>query len=80
MLNAFLSALERRLGALERGELPEGDYAAKLWRRGVEALYALPGGEHFRATIRGVLPTGELILDTAAGERRFLFKEVEFVL
>lgn len=99
VLGAFLDAFERHFRALERGELPEANYAARLWRRGVEAEFSLPcsgngrsaksgssgdsgcsGGEHFNGTIRGVLPTGELVIDTAEGEKRFLFKEIEFVL
>lgn len=56
-------------------------YHAKMYRRGEEHWYALPAGERFRGTIRGVEPSGALCIETEGGElRKFLFKEVEFII
>ena len=57
------------------------DYHRHLYLLGEEHTYALPNGSRFRGTITGVEPRGELKITTShAGERKFLFKEVEFVL
>lgn len=57
------------------------DYHHYLYRLGEEHTYALPDGTRFQGTITGVEARGELKIDsTQYGERKFLFKEVEFVL
>ena len=57
-------ALERRFGQLkESPEEVQRDYLAHLYRLDRPATYALPNGKQFRATIRDVKPTGELIVE-----------------
>ncbi len=72
--------LERfeRIG--EPAEHPE--YMSRLWR--ADGLYSYIDaalGERFEASIEAVEPSGALVLRTASGtERRYMFKEVVFVL
>lgn len=69
--------------ALERGEKQaiEELYRQTMYHLGEEHTYAYPSGERFRATIRGVRPSGELRLEHTDGSvREYAFKEVEFVL
>ena len=83
VLESFLKHLERWYSCLERGEkgLVEKTYCERMYHLGEEHTYALPSGEHFRATIRGVRPMGHLCLEHADGiVREYAFKEVEFVL
>jgi BirA family biotin operon repressor/biotin-[acetyl-CoA-carboxylase] ligase len=44
------------------------------------ALYELPDGTRFTGTIRGVGDGGELVMDTPEGVKRFLFREISFVI
>ena len=37
-------------------------------------------GERFVGTIRDVLPAGDLVVETGSGIRRYLFKEIEYVI
>ena len=83
VLTHFVSALNNLYTALENGdkEAIEERYIATMYHLAEEHTYAYPTGEHFRATIRGVRPSGHLILqhtDGTIGE--YAFKEVEFVL
>lgn len=83
VLTHFVSALNNLYTALENGdkEAIEERYIATMYHLLEEHTYAYPTGEHFRATIRGVRPSGHLILqhtDGTIGE--YAFKEVEFVL
>lgn len=76
-------ALERRFGQLkESPEEVQRDYLAYLYRLDRPATYALPNGKQFRATIRDVKPTGELIVEHEEGGfvKPYLFKEIEFVI
>lgn len=76
-------ALERRFGQLkESPEEVQRDYLAHLYRLDRPATYALPNGKQFRATIRDVKPTGELIVEHEEGGfvKPYLFKEIEFVI
>lgn len=76
-------ALERRFGQLkESPEEVQRDYLALLYRLDRPATYALPNGKQFRATIRDVKPTGELIVEHEEGGfvKPYLFKEIEFVI
>lgn len=76
-------ALERRFGQLkESPEEMQRDYLAHLYRLDRPATYALPNGKQFRATIRDVKPTGELIVEHEEGGfvKPYLFKEIEFVI
>lgn len=59
----------------------ERDYLKRLYRLGQLARYRLPDGHEFDATMVGISPIGELMLQTPNGARRaFGFKEVAFVL
>ena len=71
-----------RLESLDEGcaEPLHREYCERMYRLGVEAQFALPDGSRFQGTIRGVESQGALIIATDSGERRFLFKEVAFVL
>lgn len=56
-------------------------YIDRLYRLGQPARYRLPNGHVFEATMMGISPIGELILQTHDGNcRAFGFKEVSFVL
>jgi BirA family biotin operon repressor/biotin-[acetyl-CoA-carboxylase] ligase len=83
LLADFERALERRYGQLRGGEAErlQRDYHQRMYRLGERHTYALPSGERFEATLRGVMPSGDLLLDHADGSRHsYLFKEVEFVI
>ena len=59
----------------------EERYRELMYHLGEPHTYALPTGEKFTATIRGVRPSGELRLEHQDGTiREYAFKEVEFVL
>lgn len=59
----------------------EASYREKMYHLDEPHTYALPSGEEFTATIRGVRPSGELRLEHTDGTiREYAFKEVEFVL
>lgn len=58
------------------------EYMSRLWRAdGAYSYIDAATGERFEATIEGVEPSGALVLGTAdGGVRRYMFKEVAFVL
>lgn len=57
----------------------QADYHELLYRRDALHWYFLPDGKAFRGTIRGVEPSGALIVENEKGEQRsYLFKEIEF--
>lgn len=59
----------------------EESYRRLMYHLDEEHTYAYPSGERFRATLRGVRPSGELCLEHEDGTiREYAFKEVEFVL
>ena len=83
VLEHFLQTLEAWYDKLRRGEKSEIEecYRQKMYHLDEPHTYALPSGEEFTATIRGVRPSGELRLEHADGNiREYAFKEVEFVL
>jgi len=83
VLDSFLAHMQQRYALLERGggETLQRDYRDRMYRLGEEHPFRLPDGTLFRAVIRGVRPSGELILDCEDGARRqYLFREVEFVV
>ncbi|MBO7314632.1 MAG: biotin--[acetyl-CoA-carboxylase] ligase [Alistipes sp.] len=83
VLRCFMRHLGSFYEALERGEKRaiEEFYRQTMYHLGEEHTYAYPSGERFRATIRGVRPSGELRLEHTDGTvREYAFKEVEFVL
>lgn len=83
VLGSFIRHLEELYGVLERGDkhLIEERYRQTMYHLGEEYTYAYASGERFRATIRGVRPSGELRLEHTDGTiGEYAFKEVEFVL
>jgi BirA family biotin operon repressor/biotin-[acetyl-CoA-carboxylase] ligase len=83
VLRNFATTLQRYYALLEQGnkEAIEAQYIATMYHLGEQHTYAYPCGERFRATIRGVRPSGELRLEHEDGIiREYAFKEVEFVL
>ncbi len=53
-------------------------YYKKLYKMAIPHDYHLPDGTVFRAVIKGISESGELMLITSQGEKRFDFKEVGF--
>lgn len=83
VLECFLKHLAAWYSRLESGDkgAVEAAYRQRMYHLGEEHTYALPSGERFRATIRGVRPMGHLCLEHSDGVvREYAFKEVEFVL
>lgn len=86
MLRRFADILAAGYGALRTGgeaakERVRERYHGLLWRRDEWHWYALPDGTRFRGMIRGVRPTGELIVEHDDGSTAgFMFRQIEFVL
>lgn len=83
VLECFVRHLELWYSRLEAGEKGaiESAYRERMYHLGEPHIYALPSGERFVATIRGVRPAGHLCLEHEDGiVREYAFKEVEFVL
>ena len=83
VLECLLRHLERWFEVLRAGDYAtiEMRYHDMLYHRDECHTYALPSGECFAATIRGVRATGHLCLEHADGTLcEYAFKEVEFVL
>lgn len=83
VLEAFLAAMERRYGQLERGdaEALQADYRARMYRLGEMHPFRFPDGTPTRGAIRGVRPTGELILEHDDGSVcEYLYRQIEFVI
>ncbi len=88
MLERFHGRLMERFEALREGgsacgtalEALRRGYHERLYRLDTETRFALPDGTPFTGTIRGVAPTGELLLDTTDGPRRFLFHEISLII
>lgn len=83
VLECFVRHLELWYSRLEAGESGaiEMAYRERMYHLGEPHIYALPSGERFVATIRGVRPAGHLCLEHEDGiVREYAFKEVEFVL
>ena len=83
VLVRFLNNLQRLYSQLEAGDKAgiEAQYRATMYHLDERHTYAYPTGERFMATIRGVRPSGELLLEHDDGTiREYAFKEVEFML
>lgn len=82
VFDVFSSKLEPLYAALERGEedTVRSAYHGRLYRLGRPHRYFIPGRGEIEGIIRGVEPTGELIVETDGKEEKFLFKEIEFVI
>ncbi len=83
VLDTFVAKLSDAYRRLREGER-EGfnrRYTEKMYRLGERHIYALPDGSRFGGTIRGVLPTGNLLVEHDDGTTQgYLFKEIEFVI
>jgi biotin-(acetyl-CoA carboxylase) ligase len=82
VLERFYVRLTERLNVLRAGgrESLLADYHSKIYRLDTPARYALPDGTEFTGTIRGVQPSGELLIDDGTTLRSFLFREVSFII
>lgn len=83
VLNRFVAHLTALYEELRGGgrERIQRLYRLNMYHLDEEHTYALPSGEQFRGTIRGVEPSGHLLLEHTDGTlHRYAFKEVEFVL
>ena len=83
VLRCFMHKLEEWYDVLLSGnkQLVETTYVSRMYHLLEEHPYMLPSGEIIRARIRGVRPSGELILEHHDGiVREYAFKEIEFVL
>ena len=76
LLHQFLAAFER----VSVSKTTSHDYRERLFRKGIPSLYEDKTGR-FSATLIGVEPDGRLILQDEAGrQRRYAFKEIQFIL
>lgn len=83
VLERFSGILMRNYESLRSGEkeIVQQRYKSKMYRLDERHTFASPDGVRFEATIRGVKPAGELVVEHSDGEvREYLFKEIEFVL
>ena len=83
LLEQFEKCLAVRYSQLKKGEWEtlQSDYHTALYRRDEKQLFALPDGTRNEGIIRGVKPTGDLIVEWGKGEKKsYLFKEIEFVV
>ena len=83
VLALLLERLQRRYAQLREGDIEalQEEYCRRLYRLDEEHWFALPDGSRFRGTIRGVKPSGALLVEDESGNTgSYLFKEIEFVL
>ncbi|MDR0907617.1 MAG: biotin--[acetyl-CoA-carboxylase] ligase [Rikenellaceae bacterium] len=82
VLEQFMQCLTARYEMLRGGDREQilADYHSKIYRLGVPAEYELPDGGRFTGIIRGIKPSGDLIIENAGGTKCYLFREVQFVI
>lgn len=81
VFQSLYDALEVRYAQLQSDPATiEKEYDALLFRKGELATYALPNGKRFEGVIRGVRPSGELLVESQEMVVPYLFKEIEFVI
>lgn len=83
VLERFVDILMRNYESLRGGEKEsvQRRYGSKIYRLDERHTFASPDGARFEATIRGVKPAGELVVEHSDGSvREYLFKEIEFVI
>lgn len=83
VLDCVAEKLQRRYLQLQQGGVDalQEEYRNTLYRLDEEHWFALPDGNRFRGTIRGVEASGALLVEDAEGAvGSYMFKEIEFVL
>lgn len=73
----------RRYEQLEKGdrEALQADYRRRMYRLGERHRYRYPDGRTVEAVLRGVRPSGELLVELPDGRTEgYLFREIEFVI
>jgi BirA family biotin operon repressor/biotin-[acetyl-CoA-carboxylase] ligase len=83
VLSCVAEKLQRRYLQLQQGGVDalQEEYRNTLYRLDEEHWFALPDGNRFRGTIRGVEASGALLVEDAEGAvGSYMFKEIEFVL
>jgi BirA family transcriptional regulator, biotin operon repressor / biotin---[acetyl-CoA-carboxylase] ligase len=81
LMFSLFECVERRYLQLKSGghAAIRAEYAAHLYRRGIESDFQKPGGPAFRGILLGVTEAGRLRILTEAGEETFEVKEVRYV-
>ena len=65
----------------DRQEALQADYRRRMYRLGERHRYRYPDGRTVEAVLRGVRPSGELLLELPDGRTEgYLFREIEFVI
>ena len=74
---------DARYEQLEKGdrEALQADYRRRMYRLGERHRYRYPDGRTVEAVLRGVRPSGELLVELPDGRTEgYLFREIEFVI
>lgn len=83
VLDSVAEKLQQRYMQLRQGEAGalQEEYRNTLYRLDEQHWFALPDGNSFRGTIRGVEASGALLVEEEEGAvGSYMFKEIEFVL
>lgn len=83
VLDSVVEKLQQRYMQLRQGEAGalQEEYHNTLYRLDEQHWFALPDGNSFRGTIRGVEASGALLVEEEEGAvGSYMFKEIEFVL
>lgn len=83
VLDSVAEKLQQRYMQLRQGEAGalQEEYHNTLYRLDEQHWFALPDGNSFRGTIRGVEASGALLVEEEEGAvGSYMFKEIEFVL
>ncbi|MBE6214215.1 MAG: biotin--[acetyl-CoA-carboxylase] ligase [Rikenellaceae bacterium] len=83
VLDSVAEKLQQRYMQLRQGEAGalQEEYHNTLYRLDEQHWFALPDGNSFRGTIRGVEASGALLVEKEEGTvGSYMFKEIEFVL
>ncbi len=82
ILQNFYNNLMARFEDLKGGEREklQREYHTKIYRLDTPALFVLPDGTEITGTIRGVKPTGELLVESGSEIKSYLYREIGFVI
>ena len=83
VLHRLGDCLAARYEQLEKGdrEALQADYRRRMYRLGERHRYRYPDGRTVEAVLRGVRPSGELLVELPDGRTEgYLFREIEFVI